>query len=806
MNDVLEYRTVVLGALLHDIGKLLQRGSFGKLDTKGQHPAVSSVFVRAFQRVFSPIADIDLLDTLVRRHHENKANFSPDLLVQGIADEHTRTLATLVSRADNLSSSERGEPAEGWQDYKATPLATVLERLNQKQDEGLKLGLHAGALPSSSASEFSAIFPQAFAAYGPDELNQHLKRFGADFEDVFEAGRNWGFDNALVHLTGLLYRYTWCIPSNTQEKVPDVSLFDHMKTTAAIAACLYRYHVETGTLNEKEVSRGAGRRFILAVGDLSGIQKYIFDIANIGEGGVAKRLRARSLYVQLLSEVAAHKILHELNLPPVNIVMNSGGRFYLLLPNLDSVKTVLAETQARSDHWLIENFNGELALNMASVEFGDEGFGTVAQGSDSGFGTILRQVNTELQRRKQNRFAGVLQSGTTWREEAFVLPDTYQGREACHSCRKFPVEVGNLCRHCQRDQSTGTKLAAASYVSFFAGPASGEIPALGYSVSLSSQPPGGELKPYLVWKLNDVDVAGQSHLPAGFKYLATHVPREKDRVLDFAEIAQRSNGAQMLGFLKADMDSLGETFVFGLKRDAGSIDTISRQTSVSRQLDVFFSGWVEHLTSKEYKDCYTVFSGGDDLFLVGPWDRIMRLARRMNSDLAKFTGNNELTLSAGVVVARPGYPLATAAEQLEHAVERSKSQGKNRITVLGDTMTWSDWDDVLKEWDRVLPFVKEGSGMPAAFLYDLLRFGEMWRQYAAYVSSGGKEGDVTGLRFHPMLAYNIARNIDRRRTPELYDWAQSLLRWPPGPGEEKVLRALKLTASLLIYSRRGNRE
>ena len=52
-------------------------------------------------------------------------------MVEGARDEHVRLLATLVSTADNLSSSERGRNSEQYQDYRETALAAVLERVNR---------------------------------------------------------------------------------------------------------------------------------------------------------------------------------------------------------------------------------------------------------------------------------------------------------------------------------------------------------------------------------------------------------------------------------------------------------------------------------------------------------------------------------------------------------------------------------------------------------------------------------------------------------------------------------------------------
>jgi len=81
--DNREYQTVVLAGLLHDIGKLLQRGTFGAIDIKGKHPTISANFVSAFTDVFNPICDVTLLRTLVQKHHESPY-FEPELNVSSI--------------------------------------------------------------------------------------------------------------------------------------------------------------------------------------------------------------------------------------------------------------------------------------------------------------------------------------------------------------------------------------------------------------------------------------------------------------------------------------------------------------------------------------------------------------------------------------------------------------------------------------------------------------------------------------------------------------------------------------------------
>ena len=50
---------------------------------------------------------------------------------------------------------------------------------------------------------------------------------------------------------------------------------------------------------------------MIILGDISGIQSYLFDVAEAG-GGQAQRLRARSFVIQLVAEAAAITVLRAL--------------------------------------------------------------------------------------------------------------------------------------------------------------------------------------------------------------------------------------------------------------------------------------------------------------------------------------------------------------------------------------------------------------------------------------------------------------------------------------------------------------
>lgn len=772
-----EYQTVVLGALLHDIGKMLQRGSFGSLDTKGKHPQVSAHFVSAFKGLFSRITDFELLQTLVQRHHEDP-RLGADLTCQN-APEQYRALSYLVSRADNYSSSERGEKAEDYQDYKSVPLVSIFSRINIGKELPEKLRYHAKPLNTEDT------FPEKFDEYAPDELNTHLKDFGEEFSVLIKSAERADgidFDIVFANIFTILMRYSWCIPSNTQEDIPDVSLFDHLKTTCAIAACLYHYH--SPHFKDGEIKNDKPAKFILLVGDLSGIQNYIFNITHVGAGGVAKRLRARSFQLTLLSEIVSHKILHAFNLPIANLLMSSGGKFYILLPNVNEANDRVKAIKKDIDSMFHEKFNAEINLNIETTCLSGDDFENYSQ--------ALSKLNLSLQRVKKKPFSDILTNERLWNEDMTTLNIDFGDEEKlCKACNKFPGEIEDgkyICDKCKDDKSIGQKLPNTKYIAFYKDDR-GEFNQnyFLYSFDLLKDTRSAKQGAYLILSIDKF--IPDSRLPISHRFIVNHVSKftgnddcnackktecaERSHAQEgqprfFECIANESKGKSMLGYLKADVDNLGGAFACGLKNKLNEdIGTVSRIATLSRMLEVFFSGYMQTLIEDNYPELYTVYSGGDDLLVIGPWDSIINFADELNTRFHEFTGNNEnLTFSAGIAFVKHNYPVFRAVEMADNLLDISKANsGKDSLTVFGHTVKWKEVSDIIQEAAILGRWLKQ-KDVSTGFARNLLLYSQMNNKFQ-------QTGETGYLKFIPLMTYDIARNIPMGKT-EIRQWTEDL--------------------------------
>ncbi|MBT9168301.1 MAG: CRISPR-associated protein Cas10/Csm1 [Syntrophomonadaceae bacterium] len=785
--DTVVFQTIVTAGLLHDIGKFLQRGDFGTLTVTGKHPKVSRDFVTAHRDFFSKFCDIDLLTELVARHHES-AGFPPELQVSGAAEE-IRPYAYIVSRADNYSSAERDDgPAEVLgKGFKKTALAAVFSRLELSIPRG-----------KASSYKLERLSPAAgFPVLGVDALDEtpyknHLKGFGEEFSRFVKDPSLNCFDKFYARLLSILQSYTWCVPSSTQDAVPDVSLYDHLKTTSAIAAASARYHEAT----TRGVTIDDVRKFRLVVGDLSGIQKYIFRATQKGYGKIAKRLRARSFFLGVLSDLVSHMLIHAFKLPVANIIMSSGGKFYVLVPNTADSSDMVVAIQRRIDAELLERFHGELALNLASVAFSGDDF--------NDFGSIMAEAGRKLAGRKTAPFAEILHENGRWDETAFVSRYK-ESLAACPGCGKVHPDVG-VCDDCLQDERIGGKLPRAKYISFFRGdaPSSATEVISGYSFTVDRDIVKHNPPPYLVYNLNEKGKPTEN--PELVKYMAKHVPAQEDQAVGFDEIAESAKGIKLLGCLKADVDHLGMLFLLGLRDVSTERNhaSISRVSTMSRMLELFFSGWIEKLFDEPaFHNCYTVYSGGDDLLVVGPWERIFELAGRINSDFRQFiAGNPNVTLSAGLSLFKARFPIDSAVEQAERFLADAKEKvnsttgtSRDQITLFGQTIKWDQYAYMKPQALKLAKWLEENR-INSGLVYRLQWYSRMYRDATVPDDAGKIHTD--GWKFVSLLEDDLSRNVRGRIEQEVADWLKACATAP-----YRTTALLQPITTYALYSNRG---
>ncbi len=655
------------------------------------------------------------------------------------------------------------------------------------------------ALPATTAA-LDALFPASQDV--AEEYHTHLRTFATCLDWLGRCVDLSNFKQTYSHLLATLQRYSWCLPAHSR----DTTIFDHARLTSAIAVCLYHYH--QADLSVAAIHAATNdRRCCVLVGDLSGIQDYIFDITTIGASGVARRLRARSFYLSVLADVLGHQIARAFDVPLGNVIMASGGKFYLLLPRRADLADQIQTLRARIDCWLHEQFNGEIGINLASIDVSGDLFQAANQ-RQTGFGDVVTALSEQMDREKQRRGQSILAPDQQWDENMFVMRERcFDGAGICLSCRKFPAtQATSLCPQCEHDVTLGKRLPRARYIAYYEHDMPPDAIPLpfdcGFSVLAHGELSGVE-HPYLVVKLNDPDITELATLPGSFRYLANHVPLSPHGLqLSFEEIAEQAQGRPLLGYLKADVDYLGLLFAQGLRRDTCGYDTVAHIVALSRQLDLFFSAWVQHVLSQTpaYQGFYTIFSGGDDLFLVGPWDQAANLALTIHERFTDFVGHNSaLSLSAGILFTRERYPIARAAQDandtLKHSKERKDAQGRNRnqLTVFDDTFRWEDAPEIFA---RVAQLTRHAPHLTSAFLHDLVAYSELYRLWT-------REGQIEGLRYKPLFAYNIARNL-RRGNRDLYQWADELMQSLHNRSESLTMRHLGLIATYLLFAKRAH--
>ena len=744
-----EHEDLHLAALLHDIGKFRQRA----IERYKKHQEHSYEFVNEdFADFFAPCGDA--FKNAIRHHHRN-----PDQL--------ERLIEKQVILADHLSATEREDEEREAEDFVQSPLVSILSLLKCANKEyRYKL--------TALNFDRDTIIPTESVEVNQEEYAALWDAFTTAFR---HATKDTHYTPAAYQtIAALLHKYTSRMPSATpweqgkEKTIPDISLYDHLRTTAAIAACIGRELSETDVDAQLGSQKDPNQNTCALIkGDISGIQNFIYQVPS---DGAARELRGRSFYLQLLTESIAHWVLRQFELPITNLLLASGGHFYILAPYTEATEKLDTIRQTISQKlWTLHN--GELSCNIAGISIKAHDF------EADNFSRKWSDVSQKVQQRKQEK----------WSE--MVPEDMFENFFEPHQGKVVDYGFGEL----------GRNLRDITYLVAFEVPDApipekpdwhAAIKAFGLDIHICTDTHKKPAAPKnaeraVVYRLRDTEFLSNIEefqyegVPVSYDFRALpQVIAHKDdaTVADYDYLANASEGVQWFGALRMDVDDLGT--VFTEKLDTA---TISRLATLSEALRLFFEGYVPHLCrefnqKQEHEILELIYAGGDDLFLVGGWSALPEIATQIRSEFRQFVTGDHVTLSGGIAIEHKKYPLYQFAAQSGDAEKASKSlPQKNAITLLRKPMTWTDFK-VTNDWHKKFleAMHADRDRLPSVFLTRLNQIYAdekrwAWRSLYYFSRLQGRYKSQT-----PFL-HELQRELNLETSFELREFINVITRW-----------------------------
>ena len=694
-----EKEILIKGALLHDIGKVCYRA----MNKRINHSKLGGDFLEQYLKLNE---ETERLLNCVRYHHK-------DYLQKAKLDKND--LAYIVYEADNIASG-------------------MDRRENEGEEKGFDPKLNLDSIFSvfysdkeiQVANKYPLIYKDINKSFNYPRTDISLAT-NSNYEALLNKIKSHFItkDISQISINQLLQiieeGFSYLPSSTNRAEVCDISLYVHSKITSAVASCMKLYFDEQQIQDYKKYCFNSGSKifrnekiYLLVSGDISGIQDFIYTIPS---KGALKTLRGRSLYIDLLLEEFIDEYLEQIGLSRANVLYSGGGHFYILAPNIEDTKKAIDKLQAKMNRWLMENIgiNLYLAIGMAECSANNL-MKSEAQGN------LFAIVNKKLKDDKTIRYS----KDEDFLEYIFnVEKEEDTAKKECNICHnlvdklwKYNSNEEIACEFCLNLYKLGQDILTQDLVFVISEEKiDGGIKIFGkdkdlymYAVNIEDIDmfKGKILRIYSKNNLLESDLAIRLYLA---DYSAKN---ENDEVMTFDDLAKSScktdKGIKRLGVLRLDIDDLGIAFSSGFVSDKDKIEdnlryaTLSRYADLSKDISMFFKVAINKICAGDLTGCVDfeerafnilgiakapkrkvniIYAGGDDLFLVGAWDEVLEVAIDINRAFKQFT-NGKLTLSAGMAMFSPTYPISKMAEIAGLLVQMSKNRkDKNSIALFG---------------------------------------------------------------------------------------------------------------------------
>lgn len=654
---------LAIGALLHDIGKLLYRYNDGRNHSRSGYEYLKDVV---------HIEDREILEQVLYHHASLLKN----------ARIENNSLAYITYIADNIASaSDRRKTQEEEPGFdREMSLQSIFNLLNCNDEklcyspEQLNENIN---YPTSVSTGFDEIF------YGKivNEIEKNLR------------GITWN-KNYLNSLLEVLEAQLSYIPSSTMKsEVADISLYDHVKLTAAIAASIKEWLDENNISDYKEtLFKGAtgfyGKKvFLLFSMDMSGIQDFIYTIAS---KNALKMLRSRSFYLEIFMENLIDELLDYIGMSRSNLIYSGGGHAYIITANTENIKQKIVEFELKINEWLLDEFKTALFLGCGYAECSANELHNEPEGT---YRQIFKNVSKMISQKKMKRYsaAQIIKLNSKGKKD---------GTRECRVCRRASklLEDDDICSVCNAMIDMSQNILYEGFYIVTENPkdkAALPLPFGRYLVAYN--------KEELLEKMKQDD---SSYIRAytknksytGFKVVKKLWVGDYTLGDSFEKLAKKSEGINRIAVFRADVDNLADAFVNGFvsEKYGEKYMTISRTATFSRKMSMFFKYHINYILEngefyivdkkkedkgkkgKRNRNATIVYSGGDDVFVVGSWDDVVGFAVDLQKSLKEFS-QDTLTISGGIGIYPAKYPINNMARltgELEDCSKKYKEPEK----------------------------------------------------------------------------------------------------------------------------------
>lgn len=433
-------------------------------------------------------------------------------------------------------------------------------------------------------------------------------------------------------------------------------------------------------------------------GDLSGIQSFLY---NISSKGAAVSLKGRSCYLQNYMKEVCDGLCKLIKTAGGTYKERycSGGKFYITTENTTSIRSAIEEYSSLVQRSLWEKHMGKLALSIATVPYNEHEGGKVdtLSGEHQAPNQLWALANKEFSLKKGQKFKSLILSD---------YPSFFS-----------PIHIGGNPKVC-----AVTGIESPDCVPF----------------DIESSDGLENEHIYILPSVKEQIILGrQKRSSEGFK--------------TFEEYADRA----YLGVLRMDIDGLGTRLSAGFK----SIDDYE---VFSRRIDNFIKEDIKAIQQRnDFKEFLNIiYAGGDDLFVVGRWDKCIDFAECIHEEVDRHFSSEGLTMSGGIAIVKPKFPIAKAAEiagEAESLAKQFRVGEKNAFHFLGKTISWNDEFKKVKEYRNEFYRLIRDKGMSKSLLHKIMLY--------ASISDNNRQKERRGTpqdyRYIWHMTYYLTRFMNR---------------------------------------------